>query len=216
MTDIVIDLALTDDGFIEGPEDFVLSLSNAGSSTGASAGLDENAASHITTIIDAQGPNGVSETPGQWSVSGPAESAEGSTPQFIISLSGTYGAGEVVTVDLGFTDIDTNSDDHSDVIAAIQAAVANNPDVTFDAATGTLVFTSPADGASMADIIIDIALTEDGLIESPEAFSFELTNAGSPTGASVSVDDKAGFISSLNLPFHSVVFLVRVKMYRLN
>ena len=192
MTDIVIDFALNDDGLLEGSEDFTLSLSNAASATGASVELNETSASLTTTIIDSSGA-----TPGQWSVSGPAETVEGSTPQFVISLSGEYGAGEIVTVDLAFTDIDTNSDDHSDFIAAIQAAVADNPDVTFDAELGTLVFISPGDGASMADIVIDIALTDDGLIEAPEAFSFALTNPGSPTGASVEISSELGLLSSL-------------------
>ena len=196
MPDIVIDLGLIDDGLIEGSEDFALNLSNAASSTGANVTLDETAASHTTTILDAQRPGGASEKPGQWSVSGPVESAEGSTPEFVISLTGEYGAGEVVTVELGFTDIDTNPNDHSDIIAAIQAAVANNPNVTFDPATGTLVFTSPADGASMSDIVIDIALTDDGLIESPEAFSIALSNAQSPTGASVAVNPETGSLVS--------------------
>ena len=68
MADIVIGLALIDDGLLEGSEDFTLSLSNAASSTDAGVELDETSASLTTTIIDAQGPGGVSETPGQWSV----------------------------------------------------------------------------------------------------------------------------------------------------
>ena len=182
MADIVIGLALIDDGLLEGSEDFTLSLSNAASSTDAGVELDETSASLTTTIIDAQGPGGVSETPGQWSVTGPAETVEGSTPQFVISLTGEYGEGEIVTVDLGFTDVETTTADHSDFVAAITAAVASNPNATFDPETGTLKFISPADGASLTDIVIDFALTDDGLIETPETFSMALTNAGSSTG----------------------------------
>ena len=103
----------------------------------------------------------------------------------------------MVTVDLGFADISSSAGDHADVIAAIQAAVAINPDVTFDPVTGTMTYTSPGDGSSMTDILINLQLTEDGLIETPEAFSIALTNAGSPTGASVLVNADAGSISSL-------------------
>ena len=38
---------------------------------------------------------------GNWSVSGPDNSDEGTVPQFVVSLSGTYGEGEMITVDLG-------------------------------------------------------------------------------------------------------------------
>jgi len=48
---------------------------------------------------------------GEWSIDGPSNSDEGSTPQFTVSLSGVYGEGEVLTVDLGLTDVDTNSSD---------------------------------------------------------------------------------------------------------
>ena len=82
------------------------------------------------------------------------------------------------------------------MIAAIQAAVANNPDLTFDPVTGTLTYTSPVDGASMADLVFEIALTDDGLIEGSEEFSFTLANAGSPTGASVEVDPVTGSLTA--------------------
>ena len=102
----------------------------------------------------------------------------------------------MVTVDLGFTDITSSASDHADVIAAIQAAVANNPDLTFDPVTGTLTYTSPADGASMVDLVFEIALTDDGLIEGPEDFNFTLSNPGSPTGAGVEVDPASGSLTS--------------------
>ena len=197
MSDVIIDLPLIDDGLIEGPEAFSFALTNATSSTGGVVEVDPDATNSTTIINDTNGEGGAGGEPGQWSVSGPSENVEGTVPQFVISLSGEYGAGEIITVDLGFTDIDTNAQDHSDIIAAIQAAVANNPDVTFDPATGTLIYTAPADGASMTDIVIDLALTDDGLIESPEAFSFELSNASSPTGAGIEINPEAGLLVAL-------------------
>ena len=196
MADLVIDFTLFDDGLVEGPEEFTLGLSNPGSSTGAPVALDPSAASLNTIINDTAGTDGQPEAPGQWSVTGPTESAEGSGSQFTVSLSGEYGAGEVVTVDLGFTDISSSAGDHDDVIAAIQSAVASNPDVTFDPVTGTLTYTSPVDGASMPDLVFDIALTDDGLIEGPEEFALTLGNAGSPTGANVEVDPVTGSLTS--------------------
>ena len=93
MEDLTIDFALNDDGLLEGPEEFTLGLSNADSPTGAPVALDSAAASINTTINDTEGASGPSEVPGQWSVSGPTESAEGSTVPFTVSLSGEYGAG---------------------------------------------------------------------------------------------------------------------------
>ena len=201
---LTIDLAFTDDGLLEGPEVFELELSNAGSSTGANVEVDPAGGTLATTIHDAQDPNSpaggsadVSETgPGLWSVSGPDEGNEGSTLEFIVSLSGEYGEGEVVTVDLNLTDISTNAGDHEELIAAIEAAVANKLDVMFNPVTGTLTYTSPADGASMEDLVIDFALTDDGLLEGPEEFALGLSNAGSPTGAPVALDSAAASINT--------------------
>ena len=136
-----------------------------------------------TTIHDAQDPNGPAggpgsgniAEPGQWSVTGPSEGNEGSTLEYVVALSGQYGEGEIVTADLGLTDISTNDSDHAELIAAIEAAVANNPDVTFNPVTGTLTYTSPADGASMTDLVIDLSLFDDGLVEGPEEFTLGLS-----------------------------------------
>ena len=121
-------------------------------------------------------------------MSGPGEGNEGSFTEITVSLTGEYGAGEVLTVDLGLTDIDTNSSDYADIVAAIQSAVDDNPDVSFNPATGTLTFTSPADGASMTDLTIDLALIDDGLLEGAEVFELGLSNPGSSTGAGVVID----------------------------
>ena len=124
----------------------------------------------------------------EWSIAGPATGDEGSAAQYTLSLSGLFGAGEVVTVDIGLTDMDTNSSDYADLAAAITAAASANPDVSFDATTGTLSYTAPSDGASMADILVDLDLIDDSLIEGDEDFSIDLSNAASTTGATVSVD----------------------------
>ena len=196
MTDLVIDLSLTDDGLIEGPEDFSLGLTNPTTSTGANVAVDAAADSVTTTINDTQGDGGSADGPAEWSITGPTDSDEGSTPQYTVALSGTFGAGEVVTVDLGLTDVDTNSSDYADVVAAITAAAAANPDVTFDSVNGTLTYTSPSDGASMTDLVIDLPLTDDGLIEGPEDFSLGLTNPMTSTGANVAVDAAADSVTT--------------------
>jgi len=196
MADLLIDLPLTDDVFIEGPENFSLNLTNATTSTGLTASIDAAAASAITTINDTQGPAGAVDGPGEWSIIGPADGDEGTTAQYTIALTGMYGSGEVLSIDLGLTDIDTNSSDYANVAAAINTAVAANPDVTFDASTGMLVFTAPSDGATMADIVIDLALADDVIIEGPEDFSLNLSNPGSSSGAAVAVDASASTVTT--------------------
>ena len=114
-----------------------------------------------------------------------------------------------VLVDLGLLNIDTEQADFGDVLAAIQSAVDANPDVTFTPASnsqaqstpaglfqddsapgsiGTLVFTSPADGSSMQNLIVDIPLFDDSIIENSEDFLISLQNSSSPNGLLVSLD----------------------------
>ena len=57
-----------------------------------------------------------------------------------------------------------------------------NPDVTFDPATGTLTYTSPADGATMTDLVIELPIVSDGISEAPEDFNVALTAPSSSTG----------------------------------
>ena len=199
MTDIVIDLPLTDDALIEGVEDFSLDLSNPTSSTGLTVSVDAAAGSASTTISDTQGPGGNADGPGEWSVTGPASADEGSTPRYTVSLSGAYGAGEDATVELALTDIDTTSGDYANFAAAVQAAVtayAGDGSVAFDSGTGTITYTAINDGDQMDDLLIDLALIDDALIEGTENFSIDLANAGSGTGGDIAVSTTAASAST--------------------
>ena len=171
-------------------DSFTFGLSGQVSSTGAAVAIAPASASVTTTINDTQGVGGAPDGPALWSVTGPVSSDEGTTSQFTVALSGTFGANESVTVDLGLSDIDTNSSDYSNLIAAITAAASANADVSFDGIS-TLTYTAPSDGALMTDLVIDVAITADSLIEGPEDFSLDLSNATSSTGVAVSVDSTA-------------------------
>ena len=184
MGDLNIVLATSIDSLVEGSEDYTISLASPASTTGETIGIDANANSVTTTINDIVAATDVA----QWSINGPATSNEGTTAQYTLALSGVFGAGEVVTVDIDLTELDTNSSDYADLAAAITAAVAVNPDVTFDATSGTVTYTAPSDGAAMADIIIDLDLNDDSLIEGDEDYSIDLSNATSTTGATVNID----------------------------
>ncbi len=186
MSDIVVNVAINNDSLIEGPESFSWTLSNANSS-GVSVGI--TTASVTTTIDDTQGIGGTADGPGEWNISGPVSDDEGSTVQYTVSLSGSFGAGETATVDIALSDIATNSADHGNIIAAITTAASANPNVTFNSTTGTLTYTAPSDGASMSNLLIDLTLTNDGFIEGPESYSISLSSAGSSTGANVGINN---------------------------
>jgi len=199
MTNLVIDIPITDDTFIEGTEDFSLDLSNAKSSTGVTASIDASANSAMTTINDTQGPTGAADGPGEWAITGPAAGDEGATPQYLISLSGVYGAGEVANVDIALTDIDTNSTDYANLSAAIQAAVtaySGDGAVAFDSATGTITFTATNDGDVMDDLQISLMLIDDALVEGAEDFSIDLANAGSTTGGNIALNTSASSVTT--------------------
>ena len=200
MGDLNIVLATSIDSLVEGSEDYTISLASPASTTGETIGIDANANSVTTTINDIVAATDVA----QWSINGPATSNEGTTAQYTLALSGVFGAGEVVTVDIDLTELDTNSSDYADLAAAITAAVAANPDVTFDATSGTVTYTAPSDGAAMADIIIDLDLNDDSLIEGDEDYSIDLSNAASTTGASVVVDATAASVTTTIVDFDQV------------
>ena len=141
MVPLSIQLPIVDDALIEGPEDYDVVLTNPSSTTGITATLGTSD-SVTTTIDDTQGVGGAADGPAEWSISGPATADEGSIPQYTVSLAGDYQAGEVLSVDLGITDIDTNSADYGSLVTAITTAVAANADVSFNATTGTLTSVS--------------------------------------------------------------------------
>ncbi len=183
MNDLNVTYSSIDDLLVEGNERLGLVLSNPSSLTGLSPTLSPTNSVVTTTIVD----NDVSE----WSISGPAVTAEGGTADYTISLDGVFQAGEVVTVDLGIADIDTTSGDYGSFVAAVTAAAAANPDLNFDPITGQLTYTAPADGAMMTDLIVQLPISSDGISEAPEDFIVTLANPSSSTGLSPTIDPSA-------------------------
>ena len=183
-----IDLSLVDDTLIEGPEDFTIDLTNATSSTGAAVAVDATTATVTTTINDTQGDGGAAEGPAEFSITGSVEGDEGETVTYTVDLTGSFGEGEVITVGIGLSDVDTTNADYGDFLDAVQDAVddyTGDGTVSFDPATGTLTFTAGADGDELTPLVIDLDLVDDTLIEGDEDFSVVLTNPTSPTGSSV-------------------------------
>ena len=188
MNDLDFTFVAIDDLLVEGDEDLNLSISNPTSSTGLSPTVSATNSSNTTTIIDNDFP--------EWSIQGPTVVGEGTDAAYTIALDGVFQAGEVVSVDLSLTDIDTTSSDYGDFVAAVNAAVNANPNVTFDPTTGTLTYTAPADGATMADLIIELPITSDGISEAPEDFNIALADPSSSTGVMPIVDPAADDVTT--------------------
>ena len=176
MAPLAINLGLNTDATVEGDEDFQIALSLAASTTGAAVSIDPTLDDVVTTITDTTAPL-------EWAITGPVTADEGGPAQYTITLSGALGAGETASVQIALADLTTNPNDYADLNLAIAAAIAGNPDLTFDAATGTLTFTAPSDGATLPPIVIDLGIVDDAFVEGPEQFSIGLSNAGSTTGA---------------------------------
>ena len=186
MTPLEIELPIVDDGLIEGPEDFTVSLANPTSTTGAEIAVDPTAGSSTITIDDTAGENGELESV-VWSIEGTGTVQEGGLATYRLTLDGTLQAGEVISVELGLNDLDTDSADHSRLIDAVEAAVAGRDDLTFDPATGELTFTAPSNGTLEA-LEFSLVASVDGVVEGNEDFEITLSNPSSSTGSEVSID----------------------------
>ena len=195
MTDLVIDLMLTDDAIAEGPETFTVDLDNPSGPTGINVAVDAMADSVTTTINDTMGVAGAADEV-VWSITGPTVGPEGTTVQYTLGLSGALGAGESVSVFVNLNDIDTNSSDYGSFSAAVTAAAATDPNVTFDVVTGELTYTAPADGAMLTPLLIDLGLNTDTIVEGDEDFEIALTGASSLTGVAVSIDSASQLVTT--------------------
>ena len=191
MNGLEISLTTVNDSLAEGPERFNLLLANPGSTTGLSPSLSPTENLVTTTIVDNDAP--------QFAITGPAITSEGTNAVYAVSLDGNLQSGETVSVNLALSDIDTDSADYGDFIAAVVAAANANPDVTFDPSTGTIQYTAPTDGATMADLSISLPITSDGIAETPEGFLVGLSSPSSSSGLTPVVDpNAAAVITTIN------------------
>lgn len=195
MSTLSIPLAIVNDDTIEGPESFTVGLSGPSSSTGETITVSGIAGSVTTAINDTQGAAGAADGPGNWSLSGPASADEGSTADYTLSLSETFGAGEAASVRIHLNDLSTNSSDYATALTAFANAATASPDVTFDG-TDTFTFTSPADSQSMPNLTISLGINDDALIEGAESYSLEISSPSSATGANVGLTSGSTTVST--------------------
>ena len=184
----MIDLDLVDDTLIEGDEDFSVVLTNPTSPTGSSVVIGGDS-SVTTTIHDTQGPGGQIDGPGEFSISGDVSVDEGGNAEYQIDLSGTYQAGEQVSVQVDLLDGLTNNSDYESLDLALANAANGFDDISYDSATNTLTFTAPTDGAAMPTFEFELPIENDSLIEGPENYTIQLSNASSATGLSPVIGD---------------------------
>ena len=59
--------------------------------------------------------------------------------------------------------------------------------MTYDSATNTLTWTSPAEGASMPALNFSVPAANDLLVEGPESYAIDLSNPTSTTGVTPSL-----------------------------
>ena len=172
LSDILIQLQAFDDVLVEGNEDYQIEISNPASTTGGE--IQTTTATTVTTeIVDNDGA--------VWSLAGDTVVSESGTASYTLTLAGVLQNGETASIDLGISDVDTNPSDYSNFVAAVNAAIAGRPELSFDGTTLTYV----SDGSPLSDIQIDLPAIDDALIEGPESYSVSIANSGSGTGSDI-------------------------------
>ena len=111
MRDLVITLGAVDDGLVEGPEQYTISLSSPGSTTGANVA---GTGSVTTTIIDAD--------TAIWSITGSNNVNEGTNANYTVHLDGTLQANGTATLHLALADTSTTSGDHANFVTAVNGS----------------------------------------------------------------------------------------------
>ncbi len=174
-TSATVTVPTLDDNIVENPETVLVTL---GSPSNPAVIVVVPTGTGI--ITDNDGPGLDTAT---WSITGSTSVNEGANATYLVHLDGTMQAGETALIHLDLADISTTSADYTNFIQAVQNAVALNPNLSFDAGTGTLTFTS--NGSPMADLMITLGAVNDTIVEGPEQYNISLSNPGSTTGANV-------------------------------
>ncbi|MFT6556759.1 FecR domain-containing protein [Sneathiella sp.] len=185
------------DGLVEGTESFSVSLTGSASETGVATEVDtdNNVIQTSVTNID---PAFItfSLTTDQEIVS------EGSFANYSLTYSGTMPPEETVSVDVTLTDIDTDTQDYGDLLAALATAAALVDGVTV--VGNTVTFDS-----SVSQLDFSLALTGGDSVEASEPFTLGLENpdisdgGAAVLGANTSVTTTIEDQDELSLSFAS-------------
>jgi len=125
------------------------------------------------------------ENIGIWRLSGDSTVNEGDDATYTISLDGEINAGQVATIEINITDVDTTSADYQALSVAMNNAItAYTGPGTLAFSGSTLTFTS--DGNAMDDLEITLTATDDTEDEQDEDYTISISNPDSTTGARIS------------------------------
>ena len=175
MGDLCIELTAVDDFFVEGSEDYTVSIANPGTTTGSDVATG-GPTTVTTTITDSDAA--------MWSITGDATVGEGADAKYVVNLAGILQAGETASIELAIGDTDTTSADYANFVAAVNDAVAaySGPgSLAFDGTT--LTFTS--DGSPMGDLCIELTAIDDAIVEGSENFTVSIANPATTTGIDI-------------------------------
>ena len=177
-TSATISIPTLDDGLIEGTESVSITLDaissgdpavTLGGTTAASLNISDNDSA-------------------SWTLTGDASVAEGGSASYAVSLTGSYQGGESAAVDVTLADVDTTSSDYADFSTAIDNAILAYVGAGSYAWDGTtLSWTATSDGDSPSVLNISLDAVDDSLVEASEDFTVTLSNAGSTTGAAITL-----------------------------
>ena len=108
MGDLCIELTAVDDVFVEGSENFTVSIANPASTTGS-----DIATGGTTTVTTTITDNDVAT----WSITGDAVVGEGDDAKYTVSLAGTLQAGETATIELHIGNVTAIAPDFANFVS---------------------------------------------------------------------------------------------------
>ena len=136
-------VSIADDGATEGDESWQISLSNPQRTTSPGAAVvDSGSVSSTIKDDDATAGSIVFSVIGDAAVTESPADADNNQATYTLGYSGTLGAGETAQVDVTHVLHQTDNADYvTDMVAAMTAAAATTPDVSFNGST--LTFAGP-------------------------------------------------------------------------
>ena len=174
MTDLTISLGAVNDSLVEGNEQYTVSLSSPGSTTGANV---VGTGSVTTTIHDP--PMALVRARHRDLVAHGLRRRQRRRQCELHGAPRWHAAGgRTATVRLALANVSTTSADYASFTAAITAAIGARTDVVFNSGTGTLTYTGT--GSPMTDLTISLGAVNDGLVEGNEQYTVSLRAPAAP------------------------------------
>ncbi|WP_236615673.1 beta strand repeat-containing protein [Rhodopirellula europaea] len=184
------DVALNN--LVEGPEDFVLTISDdVGLSTsGAADVISPTEFTHTATIIDGDTATFTLTQPAAQDTSGVSEGVDAS---YTLTLDGTLQGGETASVEIDITLSGANPADTADFTDAflqdVDDAIAlyNSPSGSYARVGNVLTYTKGASDGTVADLTILLPAVDDAIVEGDETFTVSIDNVTTPSSSGATI-----------------------------